>query len=299
MNKNTKPDIWFDGSGTLREDLFYRVSIWNAYYPVTIPPFWRSRMILLESARGPKEEALTVSVYSYKETDEAAFRCPNGGQHAMQYALTAVEGERYARGHRLLEFVKDEGMDLLLVSKTFGERIQRSNLKGWRLEPVTVYDHFTRDVIDDTLHLQCTGRNCARPMRVTRDRNTCPFCGKHWIICEKCGHEQRECLESGAMTICDSREANCGSEVRLLTYEVWDLQEEILEGCRWDGADFVRTHTAEYISHRVLRWLQSLHAGPLGAVPARFCTDRMSREQSRWMEEAADWTTVKERAGPR
>jgi hypothetical protein len=67
----------------------------------------------------------------------------------------------------------------------------------------------------------------------------------------------------------------------------------VLEGARWDGSDLISSHSnITFISKRMFDWIVSVHAGPLMARPVKFCTDGMSHEQKRWLEEIADVSTV-------
>jgi hypothetical protein len=281
-----------DGRGTISTDVFYLVETCNDPFPGLLEEReWvrtasRLAASILESANTIRAECL-----SEKASTDKDLLCPADPTHLRSPLLSEVGGDLYG-GHVFTEFVWDVTYGRLLVGPDFVVKIGKTRLRKPAFIPYKVAVNQC-DVKEPKLSLlQSSGINCARPRLVRAPNgNSCPFCKKHPVICDVCGWEYDPCLSCGK-EISTASILHEGKDDPRLIRERMDPSGCVLEGRTWDGSDLVNSHYSTYMSKRMFDWCVSIHAGPLKARPARFCTDGMSDKQKAWMEEAKNLKTV-------
>ena len=291
------PDIVCDESGTLREDVFYKVSTdnylaWN-YLPdsdkqgfTVVPP----RTAIDSFVDGPYW--LTAKAHRWHDSSRVDMLCV-GKQtptHQRQPFVEQLQGDLFG-GPLVADFVIDVAIGWLLVTAEFAESLRATKFTGYDLQPFKV-------IVDQSLvpgiklvHLQACGLNCERPPRTVRGKNRCPSCAKSPVFCDVCGHRWFTCPKCRSEMYVTSSQYQGPIDKRLLIQPI-SRNGGILDGRRWDGSDFISSHDHVYFSRRAFAWMTANHAGPLVGIPARFCVDGMNAANLERVAEITDLSTI-------
>jgi len=287
MMKSTQPDIIYDESGTLVSAVFYRFEVLNREdisYNFEVHNkchIQRRNPTGAELDKANKHSWLDV-VPTEGETFEEKSCCPNKSHYRRLWSRpTTVEAEG---GPAISDLVPDQSGLYVIISKKFRDRIAKSQLTGLRLSKLEVTSSaFDKYDGPELYFAEFTGNYCQRLTPKWRcEEKRCPFCGYAPLICPVCNFREVNCpkCREPTTTVLDAHE---GPKDKRLTIADIPKAGRILEGRQWDGCDFIAGH---FITRRVLLWLQSIHAAPYAACPARVCVDGISCEQQAWLRHA-------------
>lgn len=287
-----------DKSGTFTKGDFYLVS--NYEYP-----------ILEDLSRKEREQYRVLhprGISSISEYEDASFhtaeltnskgsdrfRCLSGKHDRQSYREEVCGYVSFRR--ELADFVLGPWSDVFVVSGQLRQRLEKTNLRGHCLSPLKYkWNGEPPQPVEMPLFIfQFIGGNCERAPTVVGVPNLCPHCQKHPVICPECGFEFSPCPTTRQPTRQTPAGRRNSPVPGSLLFENYMPDEKILDGCRWDGCDFVQSHSWRYMSHRAFEWFTRIHSGPLLGLPIQFCIDRMTDDQRRWLADARNPETVVE-----
>jgi hypothetical protein len=280
-----------DEGGTLRTDLFYILET-SAYFGDRLfrdLQWFRAcdGVILRDRKRRPGVgRDGWARVENLSQGKQEFFECPVDNKHVTRNVWTECVAD-FLGGEHVSQFVPDEFGDLyFMISEALAAAIRKQPLRGVDLRPIKFNVNQSDQPEPELFAWQFTGKNCCRILFVAGGKNQCPFCGNAPVICPGCGDwPNQPCKKCKKMTLCPQEDLHADPKLIRFDAERPDLQI-ILEGSKWDGADCIRNHGRQLASKRVVDWLVKREASPLVAVPVRFCTDGMSDQQKKWLEEA-------------
>ena len=206
----------------------------------------------------PVYEAIAEDVFQMMSTGarDASVWCyetlPRHRYQIGQDAVTAIA----SGGPRVESFVRDGATRCWSVSKSTAVKLLQSGLTGVELFPIEIVgvdNSFAK--LPDVFGLLFRGAPCNR-MGAVSGPTRCTRCHQRAVHCELCGQRFFQCWncqQPFSWTIHDSA-LDDGTSLRVedgIAYR----SEEILDGRRYDGSDFVASATHFFISHRAVRWL--------------------------------------------
>lgn len=293
-NSTVSSHIVTDQSGRMRKDVFYKMSASDYLNWEYLPDTEKQDLIVLHPKPTGEEDPdwLRAETTGEKHSARRDMACIARGlpRHQRQPFVERLEGD-LAGGPAVAEFVMDVSVGWFIVTAKFARLLRATDLEGYDLQPFRVLVNQSEVPDIELFHLQAIGSNCERPLKVVRRKNLCPFCEGAPVVCETCGYRWFTCQSCGReMYVTPSRYEGDGDK-RLLI-EPARHNRNILEGHRWDGADFVGSHGAVYFSKRALDWMMRIHAGPLVGIPARFCIDGMNAAGLERLAKITDTATV-------
>lgn len=289
--------IAIDPSGTMRNDVFYRVSTCEYLTWDHLSPKERQGYTALHP-RSPRRNTgygpdwLTVHAYQHQQSTREVMLCTDheSVRHQVQPFVEHLEGDLYG-GPFAGDFVIDATLGWLVVTAAFADLIRKTQLTGYDLRPFKIIVNQSVIPTVELFHLQPIGRNCERPPSVVRGENRCPHCGRARVVCETCGYRWFTCPHCNQQMYATPASFS-GAEDKRLLIEPPGCNGGILEGHRWDGTDFVGSHDHIYFSRRAFEWMTTRHVGPLLGMPARFCTDGVDAECQKAIDKVIDVSGV-------
>jgi hypothetical protein len=176
-------------------------------------------------------------------------------RHNFQVCQDGVTAVAFG-GTRLESFVRDQGRRCWSVSKSIASKLLKSGLTGVVLSPITfvaVEGNFP--VVPEVFGLLFRGAPCSRIGTISGP-SYCTRCDRGAVFCERCGYRFLQCWHCGLRFHWTTLDAAVdeSSELRVedgIPYH----SEDILDGTRYDGTDFVATATHFFISNRAATWL--------------------------------------------
>lgn len=238
----------------------------------------------------PDEYQYSLSVECARAKDVKLSACPRDKSHVTdQYA---VDIELDAQGDEppspLLPAQAGGGE---IVTNALRKQMEQSGMKGFRFERVKSVQHYGKGTIDeksDTEHplvfynLVPTAPCLALSMQWVEpaSENRCPFCERGPIVCEACGHRERNCPKCGEK-VCVHEEDAVPGERRLIIPSAW--RKSVVNVNYWNGADYF---SYGRVTRRFVDFLLSVHAYPFVAVPISANIHGITAEKKDLLESA-------------
>ena len=290
------PDIVVDESGTMREDIFYKVttekySLWHFLPDADKQGFTVLPPKPFAHASPDEPNWLTAHAHQWRDSLRTDMLCPAKGTpaHQRQPFVEDLQGDLFD-GPAVADFVIDVTIGWLLVTSGFARLLRETTLTGYDLRPFKVIVNQSEVPKIELFHLQPCGFNCERPPHITRGENLCPFCKRSPVFCSTCGNRWFTCPNCRSqMHVTPGYQ---GPDDKRLLIQRNSRNGGILDGNRWDGSDFMTSHDHMYFSGRAFEWMMTIHAGPLVGIPARFCVDGMDARNRKRLAKMADSSTT-------
>ncbi|MBN69942.1 MAG: hypothetical protein CME32_11780 [Gimesia sp.] len=295
--------IYLDDSGTLKSGTFFDIEIPlnDSFVFNSTTEGWT-----FFSSRTPTEDELSIRNHHGQtrkqwfrgeisdEKFRANKRCQLDKNHVTEeYASYLKLKPEYDENTLYSEFnlVSSMHYQYPIVTESFKERIEKSGLKGADFLPLTVDSHCREKYPDAPLlfAIQFMGKKCTRQLRIQGAKDECPFCGRQNLFCKECGFSNLQCPDCSNY-VATSIDGHKGpNDKRLKFSPVTQRRFQIMEGHKWDGADFIygggfSSTYPNIVSKRALDWLLSVHAVHFCARPIQVCIDSMTDQQLEKLE---------------
>jgi hypothetical protein len=189
---------------------------------------------------------------SHEATRLCDFVLPRHNLQVCQDGVTAVA----FGGTRVESFVRDQGRRCWSVSKSIASKLVTSGLTGVALSPITfVAVEGQLPVVPEVFGLLFRGAPCDRIGTISGPK-VCTRCDRRAVFCERCGYRFLQCSHCGLRFQWTVLDAAVDESTQFRVEDGIPYQSEhILDGGRYDGADFVATATHFFISNRAVAWL--------------------------------------------
>lgn len=208
--------------------------------------------------------------------------------HALsEYEWMVVDFHQKGAWSPIIPLHTEDDEKVLVIRGDVAEEFTRAKLRRFGLGRVDLYRPNQKDKTELKV-VQFKGGQCERHITLIGAPNACPFCGKTPLICPTCGSIFSPCKKCESECIVSRAKHKGPDDRRLVIAPYEEIPRDIMEGRKWDGADFIRKVGLNVISRRVLHLLQRLHAFPYYAFPMKMDVRGMSPEQLRWLREAYD-----------
>ena len=177
--------------------------------------------------------------------------------------------------------------EALIVSQPLANALQRIQPRSSDLRPLRIKVDQVGGLENIQLFAwQFTGDRCDRMAQLVGGPDVCPVCGFGPINCPDCGPFVNNPCPKCKSSIFRRTDSPDADPKKHIVFEN-DLQRDdfVLDGSRWDGSDCIPAGRHKVISWRLHDWLLKRHAKPFISKPVPFCTDNMSEQQWKWLEE--------------
>lgn len=296
-----KPNVILSRHGELKSDYFYEVFV-DANTSSLARNAARRKGSVLCGYPGTDPAVLFYYPYLRAELAETGgwhleYQCSLNKAHVTRTSWSKIivsldEGPEVAP----LTCLHQNGADSVVLPADFATKLRESPFTGYTLEAVT-FDAASQKRIAPTLSknllplylLQFAGRKIHRPVSIVGHPNRCPWCGESEIVCQECGSQPSLCPNCEKGPWINERSHKGPGDRRLIVDRIFD-KPPILEGCKWDGHDFLfydldTGMRGNIVTARVVQWLQKEKAYPFLARPAEVCIDGMTAKQLKRLEE--------------